>query len=408
VFVVRVLIVSREYPPAVEGGISTRLSAVVPKLLNRGIEIGVVCFGGSSIAGEKVYSLTPSSRILYRQSGEPGSKELGKIINDIRQLDKLASSLSAEYDVVQVEEPIFGPFLSTPVPIVVTVHNTQFGESLALLSVLSELGQTKRLCFSGTAGIFFDSLCLSKARKIIAVSPTVRSELVRRYFIPRDKIAVIPNGINEPDHTSRSESKRRLAVDGRFVCSFAGRLVDHKRVDVMLRALAIFKKEAPSLKCFVCGSGPKSGSLKKLCKDLELEENVEFTGFVSDGELHAILAASDVFVFPSIYEAWGFAIYEACSYGCAPLVSDIPAFTSTLRDGVDSLIFSRNSAQDLAQKLHLLYSDDALRRRIQSKAMATASTFDWEKSIDGLVELYASVTGEKSRARVPVIIRDSH
>lgn len=83
------------------------------------------------------------------------------VLTDIWRLDRYASRiLSREhYDLVQVEEPVFGPFISSRVPKVVTVHTTQLGEFNALLGLFKNGRQAIRLLFSGTVGWAFDRLC---------------------------------------------------------------------------------------------------------------------------------------------------------------------------------------------------------------------------------------------------------
>jgi glycosyltransferase involved in cell wall biosynthesis len=367
---------------------------VVPRLMDRGVDVGVVCFGGASIAGEKVYSLSTTSKILYTRNGEPNSTDFASLLNDIRRLDKAGSEISMRenYDLVQIEEPVFGPFLSTKLPRIITVHNTQFGESKAMLRILQELGQTKRLFFSGTIGIFFDYLSLQRSTKIVAVSPTVKQELVGFYGVKASKVEVIPNGINFPLGILNKWRQKKKLTDYPFVCAYVGRLVDHKRVDVMLHALSILRRNGLSeFKAYIVGTGPKEESLRKLARQLSLDVNVEFTGFASEDRLREILEAADVFVFPSIYEGWGLAIYEAAAYGAAPLVTDIPVFLSSLSDGETALFFKHNDPEDLAKKLTLLVSDPVLLSKIQSQAKAATAKFGWDKSIDKLTEMYSSL-----------------
>jgi glycogen(starch) synthase len=387
----RVLVVTREYPPNSEGGISRRLEKIIPRLLNRGIDVGVVSFGGKSIAGERVYSLEPKSSILYSRSREPGVSGLASVINDINRLDQYASEISKiqSYQIVHIEEPIFGPFVRTKLPKVVTVHNTQLGEARALFSIMNEIRQAKRLLFSSFLGAPLDLLCLSKAYKIVAISPHVKSQIVSQYRIPPSRIEIIPNGIDPP--TKRDAAIKIRKTEG-LTLTYVGRLVDHKRVDVFLTALAILKlRGVDKFKAFIVGTGPSGPALKSIAKRLSLEDKVSFTGYINDSDLGNILLESDVFVFPSVYEGWGLSIYEAASYGCAPVVSNIPVFSDYLTDQRNVLLFEPGNPAALAEKLLALEKDRSLLSSIQTEAQRLVERFSWDASADKLVELYSKL-----------------
>ncbi len=398
----KALIVSREYPSAAEGGISQRLLKIVPRLLDAGVEVGAVTFAESSIDGEVMYPVVAHSKILYTHAGEPNLLDFAAIINDIWRLDRYAAAIAAErgYDVIHIEEPVFGPFVRSPLPTLVTVHNTQAGESLAYSRAGSGLRQLRRVLFSGTFGYGFDGLCFRECDRVVAVSPSVKRQLMQYYRMSPEKIEVVPNGVEMPEGLlDKASARDRIEPGGQpgtllIVC--VGRLVDHKRVDVLLSALAKTKmKGIRDFRCYIVGTGPSENDLRLLSQRLSLQKEVEFTGFVSDERLRSLLSAAEVVVSPSSYEGWGMAVLEAASYGCAPVVSAIPAFKANLTDGVDSLLFSPGDAAELAERLELLYGDRGLLKRIQAGARQLAGSMNWGTSVAKLVALYGTMTGHK-------------
>jgi glycogen synthase len=400
----RVLIVSREYPPSFEGGISRRLERIVPRLLDLGVDIGVVSFGGSSIAGERMYSLKERSKILYTKAGEPSASDLASILNDIWRLDRYASevSKSRSYDIIHVEEPIFGPFIHSKLPKIVTVHNTQVGEVRALASIMTASRQAKRLIFSGVIGAPLDFLCLQRSTFYVAVSPHVKNQLTEYYQIAPDRITVIPNGIEIPKFKllDKSISHEKLTY------TYVGRLVDHKKVDIFLKGLQILKsRKGDNFKAVIVGRGPNEESLKLLARELSIDDNVKFTGYVDDEMLTDIFEKTDVFVSPSIYEGWGLSIYEAAAYGCAPVVPDIPVFDSYLTQRKNAMLFRACDAEDLAEKMIELDENRELLARIQFSARKVAESFRWEDTVEKLVQLYSRVIPRSKRQ--PSIQRES-
>jgi glycosyltransferase involved in cell wall biosynthesis len=389
----KILIVSREYPPAVEGGISRRLEKMVPRLLDRGVELSAVSFAGSSIAGEKVYSLAERSKILYTKAGEPAFSDLASLINDIYRLDNYASQVAkrGNFDLIQIEEPVFGPFIKAKIPVAVTVHTTQLGIARAQLDALSEPRQGKRFLFSGTFGALFDSMCLRKTEYVVAVSRGIQDQVARYYGMPRDKIAVVPNGIETLG--SNGYAPKSASWDRSFTFTYAGRLVDFKRVDVFIRALDLLKRKASvsRFKAYVAGAGPSLPSLLRLTQELELEDKVEFTGYLDPSTLGGILSKTDVFVNPSTYEGMPIAVFEAAAHECAPVVARISAMTSYLTNRLNCLFFEPGNSEDLAKQLEALYSDRALLHGIQSRAKELARSFNWDTSAEKLILLYENI-----------------
>jgi len=387
----KILIVTREYPTIAEGGIARRLSKTVPRLLDLGLEVGVVTFSSSSIAGETVYPIATTSKILYTHMGEPSSGDFASIINDIWRLDRYADEISRKkgYELVQIEEPIFGPFIESPLPRIVTVHNTQSCVAMAYLKTLAGPRQLKRLLFSGIVGYGFDYACLHGCDRVIAVSPSVKDEIVRYYHMSSSAIEIVPNGLDPPPMNAKSSEMTKGQSD-MLTIACVGRLVDVKRVDVLLKALAHLKAvSSAKFRCYVIGTGPSASALKSLSNKLALEDEVTFTGFITDEALGDILASADIVVSPSDYETFGFSVYEGALYNCAPVVSRIPAFTSILVDGSNSLMFEPGDEAQLAAKLEQLGSDRALLGRIQRNARLLAEGMGWDGSVRKLVRVYS-------------------
>ena len=390
----RILIVSREYPPATEGGISRRLSNLVPRLMDRGLDVGVVCFGGSTLTGERIYSLDANSKILYTRTGEPSVGDAASVLKDIWRLDRYASNIlsSEQYDLVQVEEPVFGPFISSRVPRIVTVHTTQLGEFYALRAVFNNVRQLKRLIFSGTFGWMFDRLCLRDADFVVAVGPAIRAELQMFYGGPQENVQVVPNGVTCPEVLNKAEVKRQLGIDN-LLFVYAGRLVDRKRIDDFLRAISMLRQDGfEDISALVVGSGPVSNILANLAANLSITDCVRFTGHVDDNMYFNIMEAADVFVLPSCYEsALPIAVLEAMAYGCVPIVTNIPHIFGTIRAEETGLVYPVGDVKALSNALRKVSTDNGLRASISNCARKDAASFSWSNMEDAYLRIYDRV-----------------
>ncbi|MEU5955774.1 glycosyltransferase [Streptomyces sp. NPDC047525] len=178
-------------------------------------------------------------------------------------------------------------------------------------------------------------------RATVAVSPSV-AERLSRWGVPRQRIHVVPNGIEVErfrfDPRARVAARRQLGLpDEAFVVGGVGRIVEGKRFDVLLHALASLPQD---VRVLLVGGGPDEDRLRMTAAQLGLAERVVFAGERSHLSsettgLPALLAAMDVLASPSPEEAFGLAVVEGLAAGLpvlyvrCPAVEDLPPEAAT-------------------------------------------------------------------------------
>lgn len=128
-------------------------------------------------------------------------------------------------------------------------------------------------------------------------------------------IYVIPNTI-ETGTNKVSESNPHQFI-------YVGRLVFYKNLEIVIKAIDVARREYPKIILFIVGGGPHKKNLEELVNQLNLKENVKFTGFVSNDEKLRLISTSQALVFPSLCEGFGLVILEAFSQERPVLVSNI-------------------------------------------------------------------------------------
>jgi glycosyltransferase involved in cell wall biosynthesis len=295
---------------------------------------------------------------------------------------------SGNYDVVQVEEPVFGPFISSSVPRIVTTHTTQLGEFGALLGVLNSTRQITRLAFSGTVGWAFDRLCLGGADVVVPVGETVKAELRRLYGVRDEKLQVVPNAVNVPKEVRKAEAKKEIGIDN-LLFLYAGRLIDRKRVEDFVSAIGMLRRRGlQDFSALVVGSGPIKEALENLASRLNLEGCLRFTGYVPDHRFFRILEAADVFVLPSCYEGHPISVLEAMAYGCVPVVSNISQSREIVKTGRNGVTYPLGDLESLTEALLNLASDDELRASFSLSARRSAMDLPWSAVANQYVQIY--------------------
>lgn len=171
---------------------------------------------------------------------------------------------------------------------------------------------------AGVVGWLFESVAMRLPDRIIAASPQTGERLAE---LTRGRVAVVvaPNGI---DCRSIDEI---VASDAPIDIVTVGRLLPHKRLDLLLQALSMLRAHGHSFTLRVVGSGPELTELRELASRLGIADLVEFRHDIADAEaLFSAIKAARVAVFPSEREGFGIAVLEALACGVPVVVTSAP------------------------------------------------------------------------------------
>lgn len=166
-----------------------------------------------------------------------------------------------------------------------------------------------------------------RRRRTVAVSGSTRQEM-RAQLGWRGEVGLLQNGTQVPDEDSVQVSDKD--IDRMVVL---GRLVPHKRVDLVVRALHELRDERPGLHLDICGRGPDRGRLEALVDELGLSGRVTFHGFLSEEDKAHLLRRAALHVCASDVEGWGQAVIDAAGHGVPTVARDVPGLRDSIRDG---------------------------------------------------------------------------
>lgn len=157
---------------------------------------------------------------------------------------------------------------------------------------------------------------------VAAVSEAVSGSLGDRSAAYRAKLRVIRNSLPPAieAHLAKLARSRLGRVPGRDLIAL-GRLAPEKNCGVLLRALA----RVPDATLTLVGAGPEEARLKRLAEELGIADRVRFAGMMRRSEALALLAESDIFLQPSLFEGHSLALIEASKLGVPLIVSSVPA-----------------------------------------------------------------------------------
>jgi len=156
-----------------------------------------------------------------------------------------------------------------------------------------------------------------------------------------------------------------------------GRLVPHKRVEVAIAALAGARATGLDVHLDVVGDGEWRDDLVTSASGLDVARHVTFHGLVDDATKHAILAAADLLVLPSVREGWGIVVIEAAQHGVpAVAMASAGGTTESVRHGVSGILAADDD--DFRARVIGLLADPARRRELGRGAAGLARRFTWE------------------------------
>ena len=157
---------------------------------------------------------------------------------------------------------------------------------------------------NGYFGYIVEKLAMKMPGVFISVSEHTTKRL-REAGVQRE-VQTVLNGVDfEPIQAAPKHDESSDVI-------YAGRLIGHKNVDLLIRAIAQVKMHRPDVSCVVVGDGPEKPSLEKLIHTLDLANNVTLQNFLPDNrELYGLIKASKMLVLPSVREGFGLIVAEA-------------------------------------------------------------------------------------------------
>jgi len=286
---------------------------------------------------------------------------------------RVLAALSGGYDIVDCQQfPYFPCFSarvrtwSNPAELFITWHEVWGSYWKEYLGGNGVFGQAIERAVAGLT------------ENNIAVSERTRRDLEG---LGKRGIKVVPNGIDLHEIEMISPSERRSDL------VYAGRLLSHKNVDLLIAALDLARDEIPDVRATIIGDGPEAERLKQQIRALALEDRVELTGFLEYKEMIARIKASRLFVIPSTREGFGMAALEALACGIPVVTVDHPMnATADLVRGAGFLCAP--TAESLAGAIiEGLQKGDQLKE----KCMERARGYDWKPICDLAERVYNEI-----------------
>ena len=393
----RILILTWEYPPIVEGGLARHVRKLSEALVAQGHEIHVLTRGDETMPAQETMNGVMVHRV--REPGRP--RDLGEFVTWIEHMnaDMLAAGVEigddVDFDLVHGHDwlvAVAGDHLANRFrcPLVVTIHATEYGR---------HQGWVDKHPQSHIHGV--EKWMANRSDRVIACSSFMRDQIADIFSVEESRITVIPNGIDPEDlpagdPAELAELRSQFAAPGENLVLLIGRLVYEKGFQLALEALGGEGKvieRVGKVRFLVAGSGTHEEELKEQARQLGLMEHGTFLGWIGDDVLHSLYRIADLCVVPSLYEPFGLVALEAMASGCPCIVADTGGLREVVPEGERvGLRFNGGDAEHLGVMIERMLTDDRLRERLVIEAGEHILRFDWADVAQTTRELYATIT----------------
>ena len=313
------------------GGVEARAYYLAKNLVKLGHEVYVITSWEKGLKKEDYFSgirVYRVGKVNYSQSGSVLQR-----FKFMRGAYKKAVSLGIGFDIVDGYNftsylPAYYAAKKMNAKSVATYHEVWAGQWL------------KKFGLYGLSGEIGERIVLAKKWDLfIAVSENTKKDLIKAGI--KKPIKVVYNGID------LNEFNFNVKKDNSIIC--VARLVKNKRIDLLINAFKIIKKDYPEIKLKIIGVGPEEKNLKELAGN---DKNIKFFGFVKNKkDVLKEIKKSRLFVLPSEQEGFGIATIEAVACNVPYIASDINVIKEVTENGKGGLLFKNGNYADLAEKI---------------------------------------------------------
>ena len=387
-----------EYPPLVYGGLGRHVHALAVAQAENGHDVTVIT---QQVDSEPRTEVLEGVTVVRRSPTPALDFVPDNLLSWVGELDaSLATAATAQVgQMAAAETPVdvihchdwmttqagVAAAQAAGVPLVATIHATERGRHQGHLpgdiSVAVDATE-RRLC--------------QAADELITCSQAMRNDVITQLGANPDRVAVLPNGIDESVWRTEESQRRRARVrwggTGPLLM-FTGRLEVEKGIYTMLDALPGILNNFPDARLVVAGQGGQSAQFDADIAERGLSPAVMRAGWLSEEELKALIAAADVALVPSLYEPFGLVALEAMALGTPVVAARTGGLADIVDNGRTGLTFTPGDPGELASAVVETLSDPrAAAARADLARAELPKRFNWRHIAEDTVAVYERAT----------------
>jgi glycogen(starch) synthase len=392
----RILMFSWEYPPHVVGGLGKHVAELLPPLGDTP-DLNVHVVTPKWGPGEDIEKVGQATVHRVPPPSIDGDFYTGAWQTNMR-LEEYANDLwqdAGPFDLVHVHDWLVafagvGVKRTQKIPLVSTIHATERGRGRGALN-----NDQSRAIHRIEWWLSFESW------RVIACSDYMVHEISDYFQCPKDKIEVIPNGVDPTrfdllEGVDLTAFRNRYAMPDEQIIFTVGRVVYEKGIQDLIQAMPQILEEEPAVKVIVAGKGPELETLRSLAWDSGVAEKVLLAGFVADEDRDRLFKVADCAVFPSLYEPFGIVALEAMAAKCPVVVAEVGGLQDVVQHAETGITIYPGDPGSLAWGiLHTLQNPEWAAKRVENAYRVVNEVYNWDLIARQTVDVYRRVIAER-------------
>lgn len=385
------------YWHGIKGGMEIHGKILCEELVKRGHDVTVI---STMHPDERNFEEDNGIKLHYLNNTVFGSRRKGwktaslKKFIDLEQVDN--------FDIVFSMSAIIPKELVTTkrkIPMIV------ISEGTGVMMLLSEIKQTfshrnefGKLIKTFLSFIYYYvcwELSLKKYDAIIAVSNEVAKSILKWYFVDKNKVFTVYNGIEtnlfRPDRRHWKSIRESLAIsDEKKILMFFSPVTKQKGIHLLIKALPDILKKNKNIKLLIAGEGNYLTGARQLVRQLGLQKDVNFVEHIPREAAPDYINVSDVFILPTLrQEGMPFSLLEAMACQKPVIASNVGGIPSVIDDGKNGLLITPGNINELIDKILILLKDEAFATQLADHARKTIiNQFNIEEMVEGTIKVF--------------------
>lgn len=374
------------------GGMSVYIRELARELGSRGLAVDIFT-RAQDPGSEDVVEISRNVRVIHLEAGpkEPLNPLaiFPHLPDFLRSLQRFKASEELHYDLIHGHYWLSGRVANWAASDWKVPHIFMFHTVGALKNLNCEADKEPDLRVRVEKQVARDS------ERIIAATEFERVELVKRYGIPSRKIDVVPCGVDLGLFRPLDKEQSRISLNlgsNHFVVLFVGRFAQLKRIDRIIQSL-VYLRHLDGIRLVIVGGdgngAPEESRLRRLSRQLGLDDRVAFVGRVEQGILPVYYSAADVLVLPSEYESFGLVGLEALACGLPVVATPVGAYSTILQQGLTGHILTDGTAESIARGIERFLSTGSSSRISAGAIRNSVEAYSWSHIAAAILKEYA-------------------
>ena len=235
---------------------------------------------------------------------------------------------------------------------------------------------------------------VEKANKIVVVTENAKEELLSRVKIDEEKIVVYPNTVRDDFYKNKKIDKvLEKQYSKNFVITYVGNTSERRGLLTVIESLKTLRKTIPNIKLLIIGKSSFDNVLKNEIKKHDVEELVDFIGWVKENEIPNYLSISKLGLSPlhrNIHHDTTYAnkIFQYISFGCPVVSSDVIAQSELVKKHNIGVVFEDRNVMDLTKKIIQLYNEKDLFEKFRANCIESIKKLNNSVISNQLISIY--------------------